>query len=86
MNEQVSTQNEPLFYVELGSNKWLSKGTFMASITLHKSTEISDHIKKSIQALRVGEHIRFSNGLMVKRMMDRSLSSVQKQGRNYGNC
>tara|TARA_B110000305_G_C19400990_1_gene620150 strand:- start:453 stop:713 length:261 start_codon:yes stop_codon:yes gene_type:complete len=85
MNGQVSTQSEPLYYVETGSNKWLAQGTFMVSITLHKSTEISDHIKKSISNLRVGEHVKFSNGLMVKRMQDRSLSSVPKKGDNYGN-
>ena len=55
-----------ILIVQTPNNNMVCKGSFLAQIQLHKSPDLSNRMKQSIKNLKVGEAIKFPNGLKVK--------------------
>nr|BAR33351.1 hypothetical protein [uncultured Mediterranean phage uvMED] len=59
-----------VLHVETLTQTYVGKGDFVLKIQLHKSPDLDRRMKQSIKNLKVGEAIKFPNGLKVKLMDD----------------
>ena len=59
-----------VYIVTTPKNQLVCRGDFLLKIELHKSPDLSNKIKSSIRQLKVGEAIKFPNGLKVKLLSD----------------
>ena len=57
-----------VLHVQTLTQTYVGKGDFILKIQLHKSPDLDRRMKQSIKNLKVGEAIKFPNGLKVKNM------------------
>ena len=65
-----------VFHVETLTQTYVGKGDFVLKIQLHKSPDLDRRMKQSIKNLKVGEAIKFPNGLKVKLMDDKKVVNL----------
>lgn len=57
-----------VLHVETLTNKYVGTSDFICKLQLHISPDLDRRMKQSIKNLKVGEAIKFPNGLKVKNM------------------
>ena len=65
-----------IYIVETPNNKLVCKSQFLFTIKLHKSEDLSNQMKKQVRRLKVGEAIKFPNGLKVKMMSEEQVDNM----------
>lgn len=65
-----------VFHVQTLTQTYVGKGDFVLKIQLHKSPDLDRRMKQSIKNLKVGEAIKFPNGLKVKLMDDKKVVNL----------
>jgi len=65
-----------VFHIETLTQTYVGKGDFVLKIQLHKSPDLDRRMKQSIKNLKVGEAIKFPNGLKVKLMDDKKVVNL----------
>ena len=65
-----------IYIVETPKNRMVCKSQFLFTIKLHKSEDLSNQMKKQVRRLKVGEAIKFPNGLKVKHVSDQMVQNM----------
>ena len=65
-----------VLHVQTLTQTYVGKGDFILKIQLHKSPDLDRRMKQSIKKLKVGEAIKFPNGLKVKLMDDKKVVNL----------
>ena len=65
-----------VYIIETPSNQMVCKCKFLFQIKLHKSEDLSNQMKKQVKKLKVGEAVKFPNGLKVKHVSDQMVTNM----------
>lgn len=65
-----------VYIIQTPTNRMVCKCKFLFTIKLHKSEDLSNQMKKQVRGLRVGEAIKFPNGLKVKHLSDQMVDNM----------
>ena len=65
-----------IYIVETPKNRMVCKSQFLFTIKLHKSEDLSNQMKKQVRRLKVGEAIKFPNGLKVNHVSDQMVKNM----------
>ena len=65
-----------VYIIQTPSNSMVCKCQFLFTIKLHKSEDLSNQMKKQVKRLKVGEAIKFPNGLKVKMLSDEQVENM----------
>ena len=68
--------NMSVFHIETLTQTYVGKGDFVLKVQLHKSPDLDKRMKQAIKGLKVGEAIKFPNGLKVKLMDERKVVNL----------
>ncbi|WOZ55736.1 hypothetical protein HTVC041P_gp2 [Pelagibacter phage HTVC041P] len=65
-----------VYIIETPTNSMVCKCQFLFTIRLHKSPDLSDEMKKQVRKLKVGEAVKFPNGLKVKKFSQEQVTNL----------